>query len=105
MLPLFSGGYNSVADIKSFDSDMDLYYANYNQLNSHYIEHNVPNEITSKSTIQKVLDNCFLYGYCGNDYRIAEITFNDGYHLNNDWLNSFNFVFEDVICPPFPEEG
>lgn len=78
MLPLFSGGYNSVADIKSFDSDMDLYYANYPQLNSHYIEHNVPNEITSKSTIQKVLDNCFLYGYCGNDYRIAEITFNDG---------------------------
>lgn len=78
MLPLFSGGYNSVADIKSFDSDMDLYYANYSQLNSHYIEHNVPNEITSKSTIQKVLDNCFLYGYCGNDYRIAEITFNDG---------------------------
>lgn len=78
MLPLFSGGYNSVADIKSLDSDMDLYYANYSQLNSHYIEHNVPNEITSKSTIQKVLDNSFLYGYCGNDYRIAEITFNDG---------------------------
>lgn len=82
MLPLFSGGYNSVADIKSFDSnmdlDMDLFYANYPQSNSHYIEHNVPNEITSKSTIQKVLDNCFLYGYCGNDYRIAEITFNDG---------------------------
>ena len=82
MLPLFSGGYNSVADIKSFDSnmdlDMDLFYANYPQSNSHYIEHNVPNEITSKSTIQKVLDNCFLYGYCGNNYRIAEITFNDG---------------------------
>lgn len=82
MLPLFSGGYNSVADIKNFDSDMDLdidlFYANYPQLNSHYIEHNVPNEITNKSTIQKVLDNSFLYGYCGNDYRIAEITFNDG---------------------------
>ena len=74
MLPLFSGGYNTVADIKESDrmAEKDPYLAN------HYIKTNVANEITSKSTIQKVLDNSFLYGYCGNDYRIAEITFNDG---------------------------
>ena len=78
MLPIFTGGYNSVADIKNFDSEMDYYYGNFPELNSHYIECHVANEITNKSTIQKVLDNSFLYGYCGNDYRIAEITFNDG---------------------------
>lgn len=78
MLPIFTGGYNSVADIKNFDSKMDYYYGNFPELNSHYIECHVANEITNKSTIQKVLDNSFLYGYCGNDYRIAEITFNDG---------------------------
>lgn len=78
MLPLFSGGYNSVADIKKFDWETDYYYGNSPELSSHYIKKNVPNEITNKSTIQKVLDNSFLYGYCGNDYRIAEITFNDG---------------------------
>lgn len=78
MLPLFTGGYNSVADIKKFDSETDYYYGNSPELSSHYIKKNVPNEITNKSTIQKVLDNSFLYGYCGNDYRIAEITFNDG---------------------------
>lgn len=78
MLPIFTGGYNSVADIKNFDSEMDYYYGNFPELNSHYIEYHVANEITNKSTIQKVLDNSFLYGYCGNDYRIAEITFNDG---------------------------
>ena len=78
MLPLFTGGYNSVADIKNFDSENDYYYSNSPEMNSHYIEYHVANEITNKSTIQKVLDNSFLYGYCGNDYRIAEITFNDG---------------------------
>ena len=78
MLPIFTGGYNSVADIKNFDSKMDYYYGNFPELNSHYIECHVANEITNKSTIQKVLDNSFLYGCCGNDYRIAEITFNDG---------------------------
>lgn len=78
MLPIFTGGYNSVADIKNFDSEADYYYGNFPELNSHYIECHVANEITNKSTIQKVLDNSFLYGYCGNDYRIAEITFNDG---------------------------
>lgn len=78
MLPIFTGGYNSVADIKKFDSETDYYYGNSPELSSHYIKKNVPNEITNKSTIQKVLDNSFLYGYCGNDYRIAEITFNDG---------------------------
>lgn len=78
MLPIFTGGYNSVADIKKFDWETDYYYGNSPELSSHYIKKNVPNEITNKSTIQKVLDNSFLYGYCGNDYRIAEITFNDG---------------------------
>lgn len=78
MLPIFTGGYNSVADIKKFDSEKDYYHGESPELNSHYIECHVANEITSKSTIQKVLDNSFLYGYCGNDYRIAEITFNDG---------------------------
>ena len=74
VIPLFSGGYNTVADIKESDrmSEQNLH------LDYHYIKTNVANEITSKSTIQKVLDNSFLYGYCGNDYRIAEITFNDG---------------------------
>lgn len=78
MLPIFTGGYNSVADIKSLNTDMSFSYSHYIELNRHYIEENVPNEITNKSTIQKVLDSSFLYGYCGNDYRIAEITFNDG---------------------------
>ena len=78
MLPIFSGGYNSVADIKNYDWEMEYYYSHSPELNSHYIEHHVANEITNKSTIQKVLDNSFLYGYCSNDYRIAEITFNDG---------------------------
>ena len=41
-----------------------------------------------------MLDNCFLYGFCGNDYRIAEITFNDGtiatYCITNE-------VYENLI--------
>ena len=28
--------------------------------------------------LQKVLDNSFLYGYCGNDYRVVEVTYVDG---------------------------
>lgn len=75
MLPIFAGGYSSAEDVKNTDKE--------NKENPkwsvvHDIKKNVPNEITNKSTIQKVLDNCFLYGFCGNDYRIAEITFNDG---------------------------
>ena len=78
MLPLFSGGYSSVTDTKKLDME-DIYYSERGMLLDYRsIEKNVPNEITNKSTIQKVLDNCFLYGYCGNDYRIAQITFNDG---------------------------
>ena len=46
--------------------------------NWHYFSKYVNNEITNKSTIQKVLDNSFLYGYCGNDYRVVEVTYVDG---------------------------
>ncbi len=74
MLPIFAGGYSSAEDVKNSDNEAK----GNSYLLSHYIKKNVPNEITNKSTIQKVLDNCFLYGFCGNDYRIAEITFNDG---------------------------
>ena len=80
ILPIFIGGYSSVADIKNTNINNGMVGAYYDhfELNSHHIKKNVPNEITSKSTIQKVLDNCFLYGYCGNDYRVVEVTFNDG---------------------------
>lgn len=74
MLPIFAGGYSSVKDVEKCDNaakENPYFFC-------HYIKKNVPNEITNKSTIQKVLDNCFLFGFCGNDYRIAEITFNDG---------------------------
>ena len=26
----------------------------------------------------KLLDRSFIYGYCGNDYRIIEVSYNDG---------------------------
>ncbi len=70
MLPIFAGAYSSVEDVKNSDATENRIF--------HSIKENVPNEITNKSTIQKVLDNCFILGYCGNNYRIAEITFNDG---------------------------
>ncbi len=79
MLPIFTGGYSSVEDIKKLDEEMKLEYgSNFSEFSFNYIKRHVSNEITNKSTIQKVLDNSFLYGFCGNDYRIAEITFNDG---------------------------
>lgn len=74
MLPIFAGGYSSAEDVKNMDKEAK----ENSKWFAHDIKKNVPNEITNKSTIQKVLDNCFLYGFCGNDYRIAEITFNDG---------------------------
>lgn len=75
MLPLFTGAYSSVDHVKKCEKDVEIYHY---KDDPHDFKRFVNNEITSKSTIQKVLDNCFLYGYCGNDYRIVEVTFNDG---------------------------
>ena len=74
MLPIFAGGYSSAEDVKNTDKETK----ENPKWSFHDIKKNVPNEITNKSTIQKVLDNSFIFGFCGNDYRIAEITFNDG---------------------------
>lgn len=74
MLPLFAAAYSNAIDNKKNDLDAKRY----DFQSSHYFEHYVNNEITNKSTIQKILDNSFLYGYCGNDYRIAEVTYIDG---------------------------
>lgn len=74
VLPLFTAGYSNYENIAWADREAELYM----ETDSHLFAAYVNNEITNKSTIQKVLDNCLLYGFCGNDYRIAEITFNDG---------------------------
>ena len=71
MLPMFAAGYSNAEENEYNDTvNKDFSY--------HYFKDNVNNEITNKNTIQKILDNSFIYGYCGNDYRIAEVTFNDG---------------------------
>ena len=75
MLPLFTGAYSSVDHVKKCEKDVEIYHY---KDDPHDFKRFVNNEITSKSTIQKVLDNSFLYGYCGNDYRVVEVTFNDG---------------------------
>ena len=76
MLPLFSAGYSTAADVRN--SDLLFEMAGKDAYNLHYFSKYVNNEITNKSTIQKVLDNSFLYGYCGNDYRVVEVTYVDG---------------------------
>lgn len=38
----------------------------------------VSNEITDVERITKLLDGSVLFGYCDNDYRIMEISYNDG---------------------------
>lgn len=76
MLPLFSAGYSTAADVRN--SDLLFEMAGKDAYNLHYFSKYVNNEITNKSTIQKVLDNAFLYGYCGNDYRVVEVTYVDG---------------------------
>lgn len=75
MLPLFTGAYSSVDHVKKCEKDVEIYHY---KDDPHDFKRFVNNEITSKTTIQKVLDNSFLYGYCGNDYRVVEVTFNDG---------------------------
>ena len=76
MLPLFSAGYSTAADVRNQDLLFEM--AGKDAYNLHYFSKYVNNEITNKSTIQKVLDNSFLYGYCGNDYRVVEVTYVDG---------------------------
>lgn len=76
MLPLFSAAYSTAADVK--DSDVRFEMSGMDAYDLHYFSKYVNNEITNKSTIQKVLDNAFLYGYCGNDYRVVEVTYVDG---------------------------
>ncbi|MGN0548137.1 MAG: hypothetical protein ACI4IM_00920 [Acutalibacteraceae bacterium] len=76
MLPLFAAGYSTAADVRN--SDINFEMAGKDAFNLHYFSKYVNNEITNKSTIQKVLDNSFLYGYCGNDYRVVEVTYVDG---------------------------
>ena len=75
MLPMFIAAYSSSEYIKEYDDSIDSGLINDTL---HDFKRNVKNEITSKTTIQKVLDNCFLYGYSGSNDRVAEITFNDG---------------------------
>lgn len=74
MLPMFIAGYSNVESVKESDLAVQEFEALYN----HYFSNNVNNEITSKTTIQKVLDNCYLYGFSVADDRIVEVTFNDG---------------------------
>ncbi len=69
MLPIFGAGYSYADEVREF---MESGYL------VHYFEEHVNNEITNKSTIQKILDNSLLYGFCGNNDRIAEVTYNDG---------------------------
>lgn len=69
VLPLFVAAHSTAEANELLDTDTDV---------THLFEENVNNEITNKSTIQKILDNSFLYGFCGNNYRIAEVTYNDG---------------------------
>lgn len=77
MLPLFVAAYSTSADVKNSDINFEM-SGGKDAFNWHYFSKYVNNEITNKSTIQKVLDNSFLYGYCGNDYRVVEVTYVDG---------------------------
>ena len=74
MLPLFIAGYSNVESVK----ESDLAVQEFEAICNHYFSNNVNNEITSKTTIQNVLDNCYLYGFSAADDRIVEVTFNDG---------------------------
>lgn len=74
MLPMFIAGYSNTEAIRISNAFEDQPTS----LSNHFFEKNVNNEITSKATIQKVLDNCYLYGFSAADDRIVEVTFKDG---------------------------
>ncbi len=66
--------------------NMPLFYGafQYNALNGFNEPQNKsfnnadPEKITDKSEIQALLDEAVLFGYCSNDSKIVEITYNDG---------------------------
>ena len=70
MLPLFAAAYSNAADIKQHK----IFRENVN----HEFAKNPTTSVTDKDLIQKLLDRSFIYGYCGNDYRIIEVSYNDG---------------------------
>jgi hypothetical protein len=72
-LPLFYAGYSPVEYVNLFNNNF-----NWQKWGFKIYFDNIDKTITKKTAIQKVLDNAFVYGYCGNDYRIVEITYNDG---------------------------
>lgn len=69
MLPIFGAGYSYADEVRECIEGGYLV---------HDFDKRVNNEITNKSTIQKILDNSLLYGFCGNNDRIAEVTYIDG---------------------------
>ena len=73
-LPLFCAGYWSGETLKAWEEngcpEDDIFYA-------HYFE-KINNQITDAQTIEKLVDNSVLFGFCGNDYRIMEIEYSDG---------------------------
>ena len=70
MLPLFAAAYSNAADIKQ--------HKNFRENVNHEFAKNHTTSVTDKDLIQKLLDRSFIYGYCGNDYRIIEVSYNDG---------------------------
>lgn len=68
-IPLFFAGYWDTDTVEQYKLDP---YA------EDRLFDNVSNEITDVERITKLLDGSVLFGYCGNDYRIMEISYNDG---------------------------
>lgn len=72
-LPLFYAAYSSAKNVAFYYDNVD-----WKKWGLQRYFDNIDKTITEKTTIKKVLDNAFVYGYCGDDYRIVEITYNDG---------------------------
>lgn len=66
-VPIFYAAYWNAYSVKNIDTGYSYYYFD-----------KISNQITDVKTITKLIDSSVLFGYCGNDYRIMEITYNDG---------------------------
>ena len=69
-IPLFFAGYWDKGSVEYYSKERTYYY---NRLFD-----DISNEITDVERITKLLNGSLLFGYCRNDYRIMEISYNDG---------------------------
>ena len=68
--PVFYGAYWTAETVSMYNDR--------NYWNGEHLFAKVNNEITDVERMQKLLDGSVVFGYCGNDYRIMEISYNDG---------------------------